>query len=180
MYGERRRRARARLAGAILTIVVWSASGCASDDDSIKDPDSITLPPATLVPPPPNQATNPATIATATTPSAAGRPAPTGSNGTPQAVTVEALDNNFVARELEVRAGTEVIWLNAGRNDHDVIPADDLHGTTWGVALGDFAPGERYSHVFSTPGTFVYVCTIHGKVIEGSAKGMVGVVTVTP
>ena len=39
-------------------------------------------------------------------------------------VKVEARDNVFVEQYVEVKAGTKVTFTNAGRNRHDVIPAD--------------------------------------------------------
>jgi plastocyanin len=92
-----------------------------------------------------------------------------------QTVKVVALDNNFVAEQTEVIAGTNVVFTNNGRNSHDVVPVDDPKATTWGVLEGDFQPKGSYSRVFDQPGTYAYYCTIHG-----SAKaGMVGRIVVT-
>lgn len=89
-------------------------------------------------------------------------------------VNVEALDNSFRVQDLTVAAGTEVVWENVGRNAHNVIPdPNSIQG--WGVGDADFQPGATYSHVFTEPGVYSYVCTIHG--LKG--KGMVGTVTVT-
>ncbi len=104
----------------------------------------------------------------------------TGDSGSPvvsveptgEVVDVRALDNSFIAEEIEVTAGTEVRWENRGRNDHDVVPVDDTQD--WGVALADFTPGDSYSHVFTTTGTYRYYCTIHGT----ADFGMIGVVVV--
>lgn len=104
----------------------------------------------------------------------------TGDSGSPavsvrpngKVVDVRALDNSFIVEEIEITAGTEVRWENRGRNDHDVVPVDDAQ--TWGVELDDFTPGDSYSHVFTTPGTYRYYCTIHGT----TDIGMVGAVIV--
>jgi plastocyanin len=90
-------------------------------------------------------------------------------------VTVQALDNSFRAQDLTVVAGTEVIWENVGRNDHNVIPVGDLEATAWGVLTADFAPKATYAHVFTEPGTYAYYCTIHGT----DTAGMIGSITVT-
>jgi plastocyanin len=84
---------------------------------------------------------------------------------------VRAIDNSFDAVGVKVPAGTTVRWANAGRQDHDVIPAE---GDDWGAEVEQFHPGDTYEHTFGEPGTYNYYCTIHGT----SAKGMVGVVVV--
>ena len=88
-------------------------------------------------------------------------------------VVVMARDNTFAPDVIEVAPGTEVVWENRGRNDHDVISID---GSSWGVAEIDFPPGAAYSHVFDEPGTYDYVCTLHG---TERMIGMVGTVVVT-
>ncbi len=89
-------------------------------------------------------------------------------------VEVQALDNTFRADELTIAVGTEVVFSNVGRNEHNVIPEPDgIQG--WGVGEDRFAPGDSYAHVFTEPGVYEYVCTIHGV----KRKGMVGTITVT-
>jgi plastocyanin len=91
-----------------------------------------------------------------------------------ETVDVDVLDNSFRAMDLTVKAGTTVQFTNRGRNDHNVLPQpDSLQG--WGVGEAEFAPGSVYRHVFDTPGTYDYICTIHG--VKG--KGMVGTIVVT-
>jgi plastocyanin len=99
-----------------------------------------------------------------------------GSVAAPNGVVVEvqSLDNSFRPEVLTVEAGTEVVFTNVGRNDHNVLPQpDSLQG--WGVGEAEFGPGAEYRHVFDVPGEYRYICTIHG--VKG--KGMVGVLTVT-
>ncbi len=88
---------------------------------------------------------------------------------------VVALDNNFLPQTLEVKAGTEVEFVNNGRNPHNVVPADDPQATTWGVLEAQFQPKATYSRVFDRPGTFTYYCTIHGT----PTAAMFGTITVT-
>ncbi len=88
---------------------------------------------------------------------------------------VLALDNNFIEEALTIEAGTEVVWENNGRNDHDVTPVDDLDAAAWGVTSEVFVPKTTYSHVFDQPGTYSYFCTIHGT----ATAGMVGIIVVT-
>ncbi len=96
--------------------------------------------------------------------------APNGESGT-----VQASDNTFRPDPLEIVAGTEVVFENRGRNEHDVLPKGDPAATTWGVQKESFAPGDAYSHVFTTPGTYAYYCSIHGT----DEVGMVGSIVVT-
>ena len=86
-----------------------------------------------------------------------------------------SIDNNFLPQTLTVAAGTEVEFFNNGRNDHNVVPEGDPQATTWGVLEDGFHPTDTYSYVFTTPGTYVYYCTIHGT----SSAGMFGTIEVT-
>ena len=97
--------------------------------------------------------------------------------GDGQTVTISAMDNTFRPDVIEVPAGAEVVFVNIGRNDHDVIPAD-LRPTdelSWGVVAADFAPRDEYRVVFAEIGEYAYYCSIHGT----STVGMVGTITVT-
>ena len=90
-----------------------------------------------------------------------------------ETVAVKALDNTFIEDSVDVAAGTEVVWKNGGRNDHDIVPvADD---ESWGVGIEAFHPGDEYSHVFTEPGEYAYYCTIHGT----ADVGMTGTIIVT-
>lgn len=92
-----------------------------------------------------------------------------------EVVEVLSIDNTFLPGVLTVAAGTEVKFVNNGRNDHNVVPEGDLDVSTWGVLEDGFHQGDTYSYVFATPGTYVYYCTIHGT----STVGMFGSVVVT-
>lgn len=87
-------------------------------------------------------------------------------------VDVVALDNTFRPEQVEILAGTEIRWENRGRNDHDVVPADD--SLEWGVDAAGFAPGDEYSVLFDTPGEYRYYCSIHGT----KDVGMIGTIVV--
>jgi plastocyanin len=89
-----------------------------------------------------------------------------------EVVNVLSLDNTFRPETIEISAGTEVVWTNGGRNDHNVLPVE---GDDWGVQAEDFVPQDVYSHVFTTPGTYPYYCSIHGT----TEVGMIGTVIVT-
>lgn len=146
----------ARSAIAAVAIGVLSASGCAT---------GAADPVASM----PNGPTVAASTEMATT-----APAPTfAANG--ESVTVQAIDNSFRPDPLEVVAGTEVVFENRGRNDHNVLPKGDPAASMWGVQKEQFAPGDSYAFVFTTPGTYAYYCSIHGT----DEIGMVGSIVVT-
>ena len=86
-------------------------------------------------------------------------------------VEVQAVDNTF-RPGVEVAAGTEVVWTNDGRTDHDIRMVD---GDDFGVDRADFAPGDEYSYRFTEPGSYAYYCTLHGT----ESAGMTGSVEVT-
>jgi len=90
---------------------------------------------------------------------------------------VQGVDNSFRPETLTVAAGTEVVFTNKGRANHNVVPnPDDPDRTDWGVIeAAKFAPGDVYTHRFTEPGEYRYYCTLHGT----KNKGMVGTITVT-
>jgi plastocyanin len=85
-------------------------------------------------------------------------------------VTVQAIDNTFRPDRVEVAVGTEVVWVNRGRNDHDL-----LSDFGFGVDAANFRPGDEYRYVFTEPGEYPYHCTIHGT----HTVGMIGTIVVT-
>lgn len=171
---------RAALLAATIALV---AASCASDPlDTYSVPDA-EAPPATL-------GSLPTTTTTATAPAeplendAADAASPETETETEtevvstfapngETVDVRSLDNSFIQQQIEVVAGTEVNWINGGRNDHDILPVDE--SLTWGIDRDTFVPGTEYSHVFETPGVYPYYCSIHGT----SEVGMIGAVIVT-
>ena len=91
--------------------------------------------------------------------------------GNGEVVEVRALDNVFRGERTVISSGTEVLFFNGGRNDHDITPAA---GSGWGVAGAAFRPGDTYAQVFITPGEYPYYCKLHGS----RTAGMTGVVVV--
>jgi plastocyanin len=105
-----------------------------------------------------------------------------------ESVTVQVLDNSYRPIDIEIAAGTEVVFDNRGRNEHNILPdsvkddaglaemlASDTSPAAWGVASTEFAPGEVFSHVFTAPGVYPYYCSIHG--VPG--VGMYGIIRVS-
>ncbi len=48
---------------------------------------------------------------------------------------------------IEIAPGTEVVWVNQGRNDHDLMT-----DFGFGVTANEFHPGDEYRHVFTGTG----------------------------
>jgi plastocyanin len=138
-----------RLAVAAISVASFALSSCSSDDGTENAAGT----------------TQGGDGATATT-SAVTVPA----NG--ESMTVLAVDNSFQPDELTVAAGTEVVWENNGRNDHNIIPENE--NAAWRVDTEDFEPGASASHVFNRAGTYRYYCSIHGTI----DAGMPGVIIV--
>ncbi len=91
--------------------------------------------------------------------------------GGPRRASVEAIDNVFQAKTVEVGTGGTVEWRNDGHNVHDIVPVD---AKTWGITASRFQPGASYSTTFSRPGVYAYYCSIHGT----PTSGMRGVIVV--
>lgn len=92
-------------------------------------------------------------------------------------VVVQSLDNIFRPEVIEIEVGTEVVWVNVGRTDHDVTPADPT--ATWGVGADRFQPGDEYRFVFTEPGVHDYYCSIHGTATAGQIGSVVVVADTT-
>lgn len=76
-------------------------------------------------------------------------------------VTIGTVNNGFVPSTMTVKAGTEITWTNA-----DIVP-HTVTGSGW--ASETLAPGQTYTHTFSTVGSFDYHCTIH-PVMQGTVN----------
>jgi len=89
---------------------------------------------------------------------------------------VDAIDNDFDPKHLEVKAGTKVTFVNAGHNQHNIVP-DDPAAADFGIDQQKFQPGTSTSFTFTKPGTYAYYCSLHATATAGSMRG---VITVTP
>ena len=92
-------------------------------------------------------------------------------------VTVVVTDNAFTDRIILVSPGTEVVWVNEGRNDHNVRPSAEGPGPGWfaEVDVGSLADGGSGSVTFDNVGDFPYFCSFHGTARRGQ-RGRVIVV----
>ena len=84
------------------------------------------------------------------------------------AVKVDAVDNVFKPKYITVTAGTVVTFKNDGRNEHNLIPANE--GAFESVLQEDFQPKTTVDITFAKVGDFPYYCSLHGT----SKVGMVG------
>jgi len=104
-----------------------------------------------------------------------------------ESVTIQVLDNSFRPADWKVSAGTEVVFENRGRNDHNILPptvendaelavflGDGSDPTRWGVSSADLPPGSAYRVILGVAGTYDFYCSIHGS----SSGGMIGSITV--
>lgn len=98
---------------------------------------------------------------------------PVEQTGAGTVVEITASDNVFEPETIEVKPGTQVVWTNEGRNNHDILPV--AANGNWGVKLAEFGSDTVYSHTFTEPGTFEYYCTVHGT----KTRGMIGKIVVT-
>jgi plastocyanin len=93
------------------------------------------------------------------TPATSGAPSSTASaTGSPAAVAGDqvTIDNfAFAPATLTVKVGSTVTWTNRDEEPHTVAASD---GSFHSPGLGT---GATFSHTFSTPGKFDYVCSIH-------------------
>ena len=65
----------------------------------------------------------------------------------------------FIPREIDISVGTTVVWTNKDSVAHTVTqrakPKDQIFSSPM------LAPGESFSFMFDTPGTYPYFCTPH-------------------
>lgn len=81
------------------------------------------------------------------------------------AVQIDATSTAFDRPDVEVAAGTTVVWHNDGTTTHHLV-----RQVTGATVTEDLTPGESEQITFAEPGTYRYYCTIH--------EGMTGTVTV--
>jgi plastocyanin len=87
-------------------------------------------------------------------------------------VEVDALDNQFTPPYIEVSRGTTVGFTNKGRNQHNVLPAEQ--GAFSPIETAMFAPDASAELTFDQVGDYPYYCSLHGT----TTKGMVGAIRV--
>ena len=90
-------------------------------------------------------------------------------------------DMGFLPRTIEINAGETVVWRNSSEVTHNVVadpgravyPVDvKLPSGVNPFGSGFLQPGQSFTHTFTVPGIYRYVCTLH------ETSGMKGVVIV--
>ena len=82
-------------------------------------------------------------------------------------VIVSMKDDRFEPNRIVVPVGTTVTWVNDGADWHSVAAFDASFESE------QLAHGQSFSHTFTTPGEYPYICTHHGR------QGMIGRIVVT-
>jgi plastocyanin len=78
---------------------------------------------------------------------------------------VEVKDIEFVPAELSVAAGETVVWSWVDTAaPHNVVANDQTFSS--GDATAD--PDTEFEFTFDEPGTYEYLCTVHGKAMSGT------------
>jgi plastocyanin len=90
-----------------------------------------------------------------------------------EAIQIDAKDNVFRDKLVDVSTGTTITFRNDGRNQHDLVPLGEAAFDE--VKVDDFEPGTETKITFDDPGYYAYYCSLHG---TAKGKGMVGVVRV--
>jgi plastocyanin len=82
-----------------------------------------------------------------------------GDNPAPRADTKEVKIDNFAfsPRTLTVAAGTRVTWINRDDVPHTATSTRKPRIFDSGTLDTD----DKFSHVFTTPGTYEYFCAVH-------------------
>lgn len=92
-------------------------------------------------------------------------------------------DMTFEPARVSIQLGDTVVWVNAGKLPHTTTGDPDRVGTPAHVVLPESAPpwdsramseGEEYRVVFTVPGRYAYVCSLH------EMAGMLGSIDVRP
>jgi amicyanin len=97
------------------------------------------------------------TTPTSAAPSAAVTPTPgaTAAPDPPATTAVGIINFKFTPAALTVKVGTTVVWTN-----NDAI-AHTVNFMTAGINSSVLNQNDKFSHTFTTPGTYDYICSIH-------------------
>ena len=97
--------------------------------------------------------------------------------GTVCAGTVDMTDTlKFVPEKCTVKAGTTVVWKNAGSSLPHTVTAEDPKGFDSGDASKAIPPGGEFKFTFTKVGEFPYFCQLHAA--RGVRSGMIGTIVV--
>lgn len=101
----------------------------------------------------------PSATSAPTTPDATGTP-DSGATGTPATGSTVTIDNfAFSPTTLTVSAGTTVTWVNNDTAAHTVTADDGSFDS------GNLAPGDSFTHTFTSAGSISYHCNYHPNMV---------------
>lgn len=90
-------------------------------------------------------------------------------------------DMKYVPATYTIQAGETVTWYNEDNMQHTVTPTDkELWGTEGsGDDPSDWMnQGDTWSHTFTEPGEYEYICIPHAWEVDGEWSGQVGKIIV--
>ena len=87
----------------------------------------------------------------------------------PVTTNISMTDDMFTPKNITVRAGTTIKWVNNGVHPHTVTAEDGTFDS------GTINSAGIYSRTFSSAGYYPYYCRFHG---AAGGYGMAGVITV--
>lgn len=93
----------------------------------------------------------------------------TGGAKAPAGPAVTMKDISFKPGAVTVKKGQTVTWTNEDSVGHDVTEESGPGPKFKSGGPGGIAKGATFSHKFTQPGTYRYVCTVHGG-MKGSIK----------
>ncbi|HET8649954.1 MAG TPA: plastocyanin/azurin family copper-binding protein [Gemmatimonadales bacterium] len=88
---------------------------------------------------------------------------------------IQVQNDAFVPQSVTIAAGGTVTWTWVGQG-HNVTPV--LSPTFAGPSTTASAPFTYGPITFNAPGTYQYICTVHGALINGQPSGMRGTIVV--
>ncbi len=110
--------------------------------------------------PTPTATSAPVTPATGTPDGGATSTPDSGATGTPETGSTVTIDNfAFSPGSITVSAGTTVTWVNNDTAAHTVTADDGSFDS------GNLAPGDSFTHTFTSAGSFSYHCNYHPNMV---------------
>lgn len=82
-------------------------------------------------------------------------------------VAVQAVDYEFMPKTLKVAPGDSVTWTFAGESEHT---ATSVRGQAESFSSGLQETGGSYSHTFTKPGRYQYICLPHRFTMKGTVQ----------
>ena len=75
----------------------------------------------------------------------------------PAAIEIKIDNFSFNPSQLKIAVGTQVTWINRDDIPHTIVATDRAFKS------GVLDTGDKFSHQFTTPGTYTYFCSVHPK-----------------